>query len=152
MLKVGDIAPSFTLPDQSGQAVSLRAYRGRKVVVYFYPADDTPTCTAQACEFRDAWSDVRAAGAEVLGISPDTAASHRRFRSKYGLPFPLLADVDRTVIEAYGVWGEKTLFGRTYMGLLRTTFVLDERGIVRHVFERVRSKGHAAAVLATLGA
>lgn len=152
MLQIGDKAPSFTLPDHTGQAVSLRAYRGRKVVVYFYPADDTPTCTAQACEFRDAWSDVRAAEAEVLGISPDTVASHRRFRSKYGLPFTLLADADHAVAEAYGVWGEKTLFGRTYLGLLRTTFVLDERGVIRHVFERVRSKGHAAAVLAALGA
>ncbi len=148
--QVGQDAPDFTLPSDAGGETALRSLRGRKVVLYFYPKDDTSGCTTQACEFRDAWADVQAAGAIVLGVSPDGVASHGKFRAKYELPFPLLADEDHRVAEAYGVWGEKSMYGRTYEGILRTTFVIDERGRISHVFEKVKPKGHAAAVLAAL--
>lgn len=130
--------------------MSLADFRGERVVLYFYPEDDTPTCTAQACEFRDGWSDLRAAGAVVLGISPDTPAMHALFRKKYGLPFPLLADEDRAVATAFGVWGEKEMYGRTVIGMIRTTFVIDADGIIEKVFPRVRTRGHAARILAAL--
>ncbi len=151
MLKTGDVAPSFAVPDQDGATVALDDLRGRTVVLYFYPKDDTSGCTTQACEFRDAWEDVTAAGAVVLGVSPDGEASHRKFRIKYDLPFPLLVDTDHAVAEAYGVWGEKSMYGRTYFGILRTTFVIDGKGMIRHVFDKVKPKGHAAEVLAVLG-
>lgn len=131
--------------------MSLADLKGQRVVVYFYPEDDTPTCTAQACEFRDGWSELRAAGVVVLGISPDTPAMHRLFRSKYGLPFTLLADEDHAVSTAFGVWGEKEMYGRTVIGMIRTTFVIDGNGVIERVFPRVRTKGHAARVLAALG-
>lgn len=150
MLAAGDTAPSFALKDQSGKMVSLKDFRGTRVVVYFYPEDDTPTCTAQACEFRDGWSELRAAGAVVLGISPNTPASHATFRKKFGLPFSLLADEDRAVAIAFGVWGEKVLYGRTVIGMIRTTFIIDAHGVIERVFPRVRTKGHAARVLAAL--
>ena len=146
----GENAPEFTLPSDAGSETALRDLRGRKVVLYFYPKDDTSGCTTQACEFRDAWTDVQAAGAVVLGVSPDGIGSHGKFRAKYDLPFPLLADEDHAVAEAYGVWGEKSMYGRTYEGVLRTTFVIDERGRISHVFEKVKPKGHAAQVLAAL--
>jgi peroxiredoxin Q/BCP len=146
---VGAPAPDFTLPASGadGATVTLSALRGRPVVVYFYPRDDTPTCTAEACGFRDRWADVEAAGAVVLGISTDPPRSHDRFRRKFALPFPLLSDEDHRVADAWGVWGEKTLFGRRYMGIRRTTFVVDRRGRVARVFEAVRSAGHADEVL-----
>ena len=145
MIGVGDEAPDFTLPTDTGEPLTLSALRGTPVVLYFYPQDDTPTCTAQACGMRDAFPRVAAAGATVLGVSPDTVRSHARFRRKYRLPFTLLADVGHAVAERYGVWREKTLFGRTYMGVARTTFVIDREGVVAHVFEKVRVKGHAEA-------
>lgn len=150
MLTAGDKAPSFTLPDHSGTPVTLRGLEGKTVVVYFYPKDDTSGCTTEACEFRDAWSEVRATGAVVLGISPDGQSSHARFRTKFGLPFSLLADEDHAVAEAFGVWGEKSMYGRKYFGILRTTFIIDGEGVIRHVFETVKPKGHAAEVLALL--
>ena len=150
MRKPGTRAPSFTLPDHSGEPVSLGDFAGRPVVLYFYPKDDTPGCTTQACEFRDAWRDVQDTGAVVLGISPDDAASHAKFRRKRRLPFPLLADTDHAVASRYGAWGEKQMFGVKYRGILRTTFVIDGAGTIRHVFERVRPKGHAAQVLEVL--
>ncbi len=150
MLAVGDQAPLFDLPAAGGERVNLRALRGAPVVLYFYPRDDTPACTTEACEFRDRWRAVRAAGATVLGVSPDPVASHDRFAAKYRLPFPLLADPDHRVAEAYGVWGEKRLFGHRYFGVLRTTFVIDAKGSIAHVFAPVRPKGHAARVLAVL--
>jgi peroxiredoxin Q/BCP len=130
--------------------VSLASLRGRPVVLYFYPKDDTSGCTTQACEFRDSWADVQARGAIVLGVSPDGVASHRKFRDKFALPFPLLADEDHAVAEAYGVWGEKSMYGRKYHGILRTTFVIDPAGRIAHVFEKVKPKGHAAQVLTAL--
>ena len=146
MLAPGDLAPSFTLLTDAGEKLSLRSLRGRPVVLYFYPQDDTETCTAQACALRDAFPRFRRAKAVVLGVSPDPVASHARFRKKYGLPFTLLADPGHAVADLYGVWQEKTTFGRTYMGIARTTFVIDREGTVARVFEKVRVKGHAEAV------
>lgn len=150
MPKIGAKAPAFTLPTDDGSSVSLRDFAGKKVVLYFYPKDDTSGCTTQACEFRDSWRAVQQAGAVVLGVSPDGVASHQKFRDKFALPFPLLADEDHAVAERYGVWGEKSMYGRKYFGILRTTFVIDEDGRIVHVFEKVKPQGHAAEVLAIL--
>ena len=150
MLKAGSMAPPFGLPSDAGEIVRLDDLRGKKVVLYFYPQDDTEGCTVEACEFRDHWAAVRKAGAVVFGVSPDGVTSHGKFRKKYALPFPLLADPDHAVAERYGVWGEKSMFGRKYMGIRRTTFVIDEAGRIARVFERVKPKGHAAQVLEAL--
>jgi len=147
MLKAGDRAPSFTLPDHTGKPVSLADFAGRVVVLYFYPKDDTPTCTRQACEFRDHWQPVEQAGAVVLGVSPDSPQRHEKFRRKHRLPFTLLSDVDHSLAEAYGAWGPKRLFGYHYDGILRTTFVIGGDGVIRHVFENVKARGHATEVL-----
>lgn len=143
-------APDFTLQSDSGESVTLSDLRGRPVVLYFYPRDDTPGCTVEACEFRDAWRDVEKAGAVVLGVSPDDVPSHGRFRTKFQLPFPLLADPEHRVAELYGVWGEKSMYGRKFFGILRTTFIIDCSGRVLQVFERVKPKGHAGRVLEAL--
>jgi peroxiredoxin Q/BCP len=150
MLKEGAKAPAFSLPADDGSTVALEDLRGKKVVLYFYPKDDTSGCTTEACEFRDTWTSVRKKGAVVLGVSPDGVKSHGRFKAKFELPFPLLADEDHAVAEAYGVWGEKSMYGRKYFGILRTTFIIDEAGRVAKVFEKVKPKGHAAEVLAAL--
>jgi thioredoxin-dependent peroxiredoxin len=150
MLAPGSKAPAFALPADTGKTFALTDLKGKKVVLYFYPKDDTEGCTVEACEFRDHWSAVRKAGTVVLGVSPDGVASHGRFRKRYHLPFPLLADEDHAVAERYGVWGEKSMFGRKYFGVRRTTFVIDEAGRIARVFERVRPKGHAAEVLEAL--
>jgi thioredoxin-dependent peroxiredoxin len=150
VLAPGAKAPSFSLPTDSGDTLSLQDLRGKRVVLYFYPKDDTSGCTTEACEFRDSWRAVQQTGSVVLGVSPDSVASHTRFKQKYHLPFPLLADVDHRVAEAYGAWGEKNRYGRKYHGILRTTFIIDEQGRVAQVFERVKPKGHAAQVLAAL--
>ena len=151
VLEPGTKAPSFTLQTDEGATVSLRDYRGRKVVLYFYPKDDTPGCTTQACEFRDQWADVRAAGAVVLGVSPDGVASHQQFKAKFKLPFALLVDADHAVADAYGAWGDKSMYGRTYQGVLRSTVLINTEGLVARVFRNVKPKGHAAEVLAALG-
>jgi thioredoxin-dependent peroxiredoxin len=150
MLKTGSLAPAFSLASDDGGQVTLAALKGKPVVLYFYPEDDTDGCTAEACEFRDNWATVQATGAVVLGVSPDGTASHRKFRAKYNLPFPLLADEDHAVAEAYGAWGEKRMFGRKYQGILRSTFVIGGDGRIVKVFEKVKPKGHAAEVLAVL--
>ena len=150
MLQAGTDAPAFALTADSGETVSLADLKGRKVVLYFYPKDDTEGCTVEACEFRDRWAQVRKTGAVVLGVSPDSVTSHGKFRKKFHLPFPLLADPDHEVAERYGVWGKKSMFGRKYFGIIRTTFVIDEAGRIAKVFERVRPKGHAHMVLAAL--
>lgn len=150
MLEPGTRAPSFTLPADDGTTVSLQEFQGRPVVLYFYPRDDTPGCTTEACEFRDSWAAVKQTGAAVFGVSPDPVSSHRKFRDKYHLPFRLLADTDHAVAEAYGAWGEKRMYGRSYRGILRTTFVLDGQGRIARVFEKVKPKGHAAQVLTAL--
>ena len=149
-LAAGSQAPDFSLQTDEGTTVTLAQFRGKHVVLYFYPRDDTPGCTTEACEFRDAWQDVKQTGAMVFGVSPDDAASHRKFRTKFRLPFPLLADPDHRVAERYGVWGEKSMYGRKFQGILRTTFVIGPDGRIRKVFERVKPKGHAAAVLEAL--
>lgn len=150
MLKAGDPAPDFTLVSDGGQEVSLSDYRGQKVVLYFYPKDDTPGCTAEACAFRDDHSDIVAAGAAVLGVSPDTIKSHDKFKAKYNLPFALLSDPDHRVADMYGAWGEKKMFGKSYEGILRSTFIVDEEGTIVKVFPKVTPKGHSREVLAAL--
>jgi peroxiredoxin Q/BCP len=149
-LKTGTKAPPFALPADSGETVALKDLKGKPVVLYFYPKDDTPGCTVEACEFRDTWSDVKKTGAIVLGVSPDGVTSHEKFRAKFKLPFPLLADPDHSVAEAYGAWGEKSMYGRTYQGILRTTFLIGPDGKIVRVFEKVKPKGHAAEVLAAI--
>jgi peroxiredoxin Q/BCP len=152
MLKVGDRAPAFTAQTDSGRTVSLADFRGKKVVLYFYPKDDTPGCTREACSFRDHYAAFAARGAVVLGVSADSVASHRRFKEKYGLPFPLLSDPERKIVTAYGVWKEKTLAGRLGFGIERTTFIIDEEGRIAHIFPKVRVDGHTEEVLAALAA
>ena len=146
MLEKGSKAPAFSLPADDGSTVSLESLAGHVVVLYFYPKDDTSGCTVEACEFRDNYSGVKKAGAVVLGVSPDPVSSHAKFIKKLGLPFHLLADVDHTVAEAYGAWGQKSMYGRKYMGILRSTFVIDGTGRVAKVFEKVKPKGHAEEV------
>jgi peroxiredoxin Q/BCP len=147
MLNVGDIAPDFELQNQQGETVRLSALRGKTVVLYFYPKADTPGCTKESCAFRDARSQFDAADTVILGISPDTVSSQLAFAEKYGLPFPLLADPDHQVADAYGVWGEKTNYGKTYMGIIRSTFVVDPEGRLSHIFRNVKVDGHSDAVL-----
>ncbi|HTK41779.1 MAG TPA: thioredoxin-dependent thiol peroxidase [Gemmatimonadales bacterium] len=149
-LKTGATAPEFSLPADDGTTVTLAGLRGKSVVLYFYPKDDTSGCTTEACEFRDSWKDVQQSGAVVLGVSPDPVTSHQKFKQKYQLPFPLLADTDHRVADAYGAWGEKSMYGRKYRGILRTTFLIDPEGRIARVFEKVRPEGHAAEVLAAL--
>lgn len=146
-LEKGLKAPLFTLKDQEGKKVSLKDYRGKKVVLFFYPEDDTPTCTVEACNIRDNFSLLQKKGIEVLGISPDHEKSHQKFRDKFALPFTLLADTDMKVINSYGVWGEKNMYGRTYMGLKRTTFLINEEGKIHEVIRKVLSKKHTDQIL-----
>lgn len=150
MLETGDTAPDFTLPDQAGTPVSLSGFRGRTVVLYFYPKDNTPGCTNEACSFRDHYAALQEKGVVVLGVSPDSEASHQKFASKHDLPFPLLADTDHAVAEAFGAWGEKSLYGRKFMGLLRSTFLIDGAGVIRHVWKKPKTAIHAEEVLAKL--
>jgi peroxiredoxin Q/BCP len=150
MLQEGTIAPDFTLLTDGGGEVTLSDYRGKKVVLYFYPKDDTPGCTTEACSFRDDYSRIIAAGAAVLGVSPDSVKSHDKFKLKYQLPFALLSDPDHQVAEMYGAWGEKTMYGKSYMGILRSTFIIDEQGKILKVFPKVVPKEHSQEVLAVL--
>jgi peroxiredoxin Q/BCP len=150
MIREGTIAPDFTLTTDGGGEVTLSDFRGQRVVLYFYPKDDTPGCTAEACSFRDDYSEIITAGAVVLGVSPDSVKSHDKFKLKYELPFALLSDPDHQVAEMYGAWGEKEMYGRTYMGILRSTFVIDEEGRIIKVFPKVKPKNHSQEVLAAL--
>jgi peroxiredoxin Q/BCP len=147
MVETGKPAPDFTLSDQQGKEVTLSRLKGSPVVLYFYPKDDTPGCTKEACAFRDAFAEYEEAGAKIFGVSPDAAESHARFITKYELPFTLLADTERKVCESYGVWKEKNMYGRKSMGVERTTFVIDGKGIVRRVFPKVKVDGHSDQVL-----
>ena len=147
MTEIGDRAPDFSLRDGDGNTVSLAGLRGKKVVLYFYPKDDTPGCTKEACAFRDARDEFEAAGAVVLGVSPDDETSHRKFSAKFGLSFPLLADPDHGAAEAFGVWKERSMYGRTFMGVERSTFVIDGEGVLRHAERKVKVDGHAEAIL-----
>ncbi|HET8737243.1 MAG TPA: thioredoxin-dependent thiol peroxidase [Pricia sp.] len=146
-LQVGDKVPDFISKDQDGTIVKLSDYKGRKLVVFFYPRANTPGCTAEACNLRDNYSDLKAAGYELLGVSGDTARQQSNFKKKYDLPFPLLADGDHAVIDAFGVWGPKKFMGRKFDGIHRTTFVIDEKGIVEQVIDKVKTKDHAAQIL-----
>lgn len=148
--KVGDKAPEFTSKDQNGNEVSLAQFKGQKVVLYFYPKDSTPGCTAEACDFRDNYQGLKKEGIEVLGVSVDDEKSHQKFITKYDLPFTLLADTDKNIVEAYGVWGEKNMYGKKYMGTNRTTFIIDEDGNIAHVISKVDTKAPTAQVLELL--
>jgi len=147
MLKEGSTAPAFKTNDANGETVSLKDLRGQRVVLYFYPKDDTPGCTKEACSFRDEFAQFKKRGITVLGVSPDSEASHKKFETKYKLPFTLLADKDHAIADAYGVWGEKKFMGRTYMGVQRTTFLIDEKGKIKKVFAKVKPEDHASEVL-----
>ncbi len=149
-LATGDQAPDFELPDEDGSVVRLGDFSGRRVVVYFYPADDTPGCTKEACQFSERYEDFGGSGVEVIGISPDGGESHRKFRAKYGLKVRLLSDASHTTMEAYGAWGEKTLYGRKSIGVIRTTVLIGHDGRVERAWYHVRADGHAEKVLAEL--
>jgi len=146
MISVGKSAPAFSLDTDAGEQLSLKDLKGRPVVLYFYPKDDTPGCTVEACEFRDAFPRFKGSKAIILGISPDSVKSHQKFKGKFDLPFTLLADEDHAIAEKYGVWQKKSMYGRTYMGIARTTFVIDKDGKVAKIFEKVKPKGHAEEV------
>jgi peroxiredoxin Q/BCP len=147
MLKPGNAAPAFSTKDGTGRTVKLKDFKGQKVVLYFYPKDDTPGCTKEACSFRDDFATFKKRGIKVLGVSPDNEASHKKFADKYKLPFTLLSDPDHAIAEAYGTYGQKKFMGRTYMGILRTTFLIDEKGRIKKVFEKVKPDEHAREVL-----
>lgn len=149
MLKIGDIAPELEGKDQDGKSINLAEYRGKKVILYFYPKDNTPGCTKEACNFRDHYSDLQRQGFEVIGVSMDTEKKHTRFIAKYHLPFRLLSDPEKKTIRAYGIWGLKKFMGREYMGIKRTTFVIDEEGKVERIFDRVKTKTHTEQILET---
>ncbi|WP_305849523.1 thioredoxin-dependent thiol peroxidase [Pyxidicoccus parkwayensis] len=151
MPQAGDQAPAFQLPDQDGNSVTLAQHAGKHVVLYFYPKDDTPGCTTEACNFRDEHSTLQGAGAVVLGVSADSVDRHRKFASKYSLNFPLLADPEHRMLEAYGVWGEKSLYGRKFEGITRTTFLIGPDGRVKQVWPKVKVNGHVDEVLGALG-
>lgn len=149
-LKVGQKAPDFTLPSDTGEKISLKDFRGKKVVLYFYPKDDTPGCTKEACSFRDNINQILERGAVVLGVSADSVESHKKFKEKYNLNFPLLSDEKHKVLEKYGVWKERNLYGKKFMGTERTTFIIDENGRIAHIFKNVKVDGHTEEVLRKL--
>ena len=146
-LKAGDKAPDFTAQNQNGETIKLSDYKGKKVVLYFYPKDDTTGCTAEACNLRDNYSDLKAKGYEVIGVSIDTVKSHDKFVKKYDLPFTLVADPDKKIVEDYGLWAEKSMYGRKYMGTLRTTFLIDEKGKIEKIIDKVDTKKHAEQII-----
>ncbi len=146
-LTEGEKAPDFTAKDQNGDKVSLKDFLGKKVVLYFYPEDDTPTCTIEACNLRDNFDDLKNAGFAVVGVSPDDKNKHKKFEQKFDLPFTLLEDPEKKIINKYGVWGEKNMYGRKYMGLLRTTFLIDEKGVIYKIFKKPKSKIHSQEIL-----
>jgi len=149
-LKEGQQAPEFTGKDQEGHTVSLSQFKGQQVVLYFYPKDDTAGCAAEACDFRDNYAGLKAKGIVVLGVSIDDEKSHQKFISKYSLPFTLLADTDQSIVNAYGVWGEKSMYGKKYMGTIRTTFLISKEGIISHIIKKVDTKNATAQVLELL--
>jgi len=146
-LKVGDSAPDFSVNDQSGNPVTLSDFKGKKVVLYFYPKDNTPGCTAEACNLRDNYEALQKAGYVVLGVSTDSEKSHQKFIDKFELPFPLLADTEKQIHEKYGTWVEKSMYGRKYMGTARTTFLIDENGKIEEIIEKVKTKDHTAQII-----
>jgi len=150
-LNIGDKAPDFKVTDQYGKQVSLADFAGKKIIVYFYPKADTPGCTAESCNLRDNYEDLMGKGFEIIGVSPDKQEKQKKFTEKYKLPFTLLADEDKEVIKAYGAWGLKKMYGREYEGLLRTTYVIDEKGEIEQVFKKVKTKDHTAQILQAMG-
>jgi thioredoxin-dependent peroxiredoxin len=152
MPTIGKAAPAFSLETDTGEKVSLKDFKGKTVVLYFYPKDDTSGCTTQACEFRDLMPRFKKGAAVILGVSPDSVKSHVKFKAKYDLPFTLLADTEHAVAEKYGVWKEKSMYGRKYMGVERTTFLIDAKGVLRQVFEKVKPAGHADEVATAIAA
>ena len=150
-LKQGDKAPDFKTKDQDGVMRQLKDYKGQKVVLYFYPQDDKETCTKEACNLRDSYAELKKKGVVVLGVSPDDEKSHKKFEKKYSLPFTLLVDTEHKMVNDYGVWAEKTLFGHTYMGVLRTTFLINEKGKIDHIIDKVKSKTHSEQIVQVWG-
>jgi len=148
MLKEGDKAPAFSGKDQDGNTIKLSDFKGKKLVLYFYPEDDTPTCTIQACNLRDNYALLKKEGFEVIGVSPDSSVSHKKFEQKFELPFRLIADPSHKILDKYGVWGEKQMFGNKYMGVHRTTYIIDEKGVIRKVYLRPKNKAHAEEIIA----
>ncbi|HTK81755.1 MAG TPA: thioredoxin-dependent thiol peroxidase [Bacteroidota bacterium] len=149
-LAIGDKAPDFSLPSTDGTIVSLKGLRGKKIVLYFYPKDDTPGCTKESCSFRDNLARVKRKGALIYGVSADSVKSHQKFTEKYDLTFPLLSDEDKKMIRSYGVWQKKSFMGKEYMGIVRTTFIINEKGIISHIFPNVKVEGHTDEVLSQL--
>ncbi len=149
-LKVGDKAPSFEGINQEGKKISLDDFSGKKLILYFYPKDNTPGCTAESCNLNDNYDSWLEKGYEVIGVSPDSVQSHQKFQEKFNLKFNLIADTEKEILQAYGSWGEKSMYGRKYMGVLRTTFVIDENGIIQEVFEKVKTKDHTNQILKTI--
>ncbi len=149
-MNIGDKAPEILGKDENGKEIRLSDFQGRKLVLYFYPKDSTSGCTAEACSLRDGYQELQGKGYEVVGVSKDSAASHQKFKAKYELPFPLIADVDHTLLEAMGAWGEKTMYGKKVLGTIRTTFVINEQGIIEQIFagKQVNTKEHASQILA----
>jgi thioredoxin-dependent peroxiredoxin len=151
LLSVGNKAPGFKTTDQDGKPISLGDFKGQKIVLYFYPKDDTPGCTREACSFRDGWAQFRKRKVAVLGVSVDDAKSHKKFAEKYSLPFTLLADAEKKIVQDYGVWGEKSMYGRKYMGTNRVTYLIDEKGKIAAVWPKVKPDGHAEEILEAVG-
>lgn len=149
-LKSGDKAPEFSAVDQDNQPISLKDFAGKDLILYFYPKDNTTGCTAEACSLRDGYEGLQQLGMEVVGVSPDSVKSHKSFISKYSLPFRLISDTDKVVANAYGVWGEKKMYGKSYMGILRTTFIINKQGIITHIFDKVDTKEHVKQILTEL--
>ncbi len=145
-LKIGDKAPNFSAPDQDGNTVSLDQFKGKKLVLYFYPKDNTPGCTAEACDLRDNYEQFLSKGYEILGVSADSQKSHQNFIKKYDLPFRLLSDVDKKILESYNAWGEKKMYGKSYMGILRKTYIISEDGVIENIFEKVNTKAHTKQI------
>ncbi|MDX2129330.1 MAG: thioredoxin-dependent thiol peroxidase [Chloroherpetonaceae bacterium] len=150
LLTLGSVAPDFTVKDQEGNTVSLASQKGKKVVLYFYPKDDTPGCTKEACSFRDNFPQFQKLGVTVFGVSVDDEKKHKKFIEKYQLPFTLLADTDKKIVESYKVWGKKKFMGKEYMGINRVTYIIDETGKISHVFDKVKPEGHAEQILAAI--
>lgn len=149
-LKVGDKAPDFEGINQDGEKVSLKDFAGKKLILYFYPKDNTPGCTAESCNLNDNYNDWIEKGFEVLGVSPDSVKSHQNFKNKYNLQFDLIADTEKEILQKYGAWGEKNMYGKKYMGVLRTTFIIDENGAIEEIFEKVKTKDHTNQIIKSL--
>jgi len=150
VLKEGDLAPAIEAKDENGELITLEEYRGQKVVLYFYPKDNTPGCTAEACDLRDNYSQFVEQGFEVIGVSADSEKSHSKFKSKYDLPFRLISDVDRKVLQDYGAWGDKKMYGKSFLGIIRTTFIINEDGYVEKIIKKVKTKEHSKQIFAEL--